>query len=194
MLWVAGIAVGLLALLAVPVDVAFAACRRERFEARLTIRWLWGWVPLPAPQGGRRKPRSAKPKRARRRKPGKPSGVRRALAMVRSEDFPRRVLRLLRDLLRSVHVRRFDFDLRVGLDDPADTGRLWGLIGPVTALLTLPSPARIVVTPEFAEPLLHLDAHAEARIVPAGLLAVLIVFLLSPPTLRALCAAVRGTP
>lgn len=114
--------------------------------------------------------------------------------MVRTEAFPRRVLRLLRDLMRQVDIRRLDLDLRLGLDDPADTGRLWGLTGPVAALLTLPSSARIAVTPEFAEPLLHLDAHTEVRIVPAALLGALLTFLLSPVTFRALRAAVRGAP
>ncbi len=187
MLWLAAILAVLFAVLAVPVDVAFAAHRRERLEARLTVHWLWGLVRLPT-EGGHKKPRKKK-----REKKGL-SGARRALAVMRSDGFPRRVLRLFGDLLHRIHIRRLELDLRLGLDDPADTGRLWGLIGPAAALLALPSAARVAVTPEFAEPLLYLDAHAEARIVPAALLMVLAAFLLSPPTLRAVRAAVRGAP
>jgi len=182
----------LLALLAVPVDVAFSARRRERLNTRLSVRWLWGRVPLPVPEGGGGSPR--RKRRNRHPKPGTPSRARRGLAMVRSEDFPRRVLRLFGDLARRVRVRRLELDLRLGLDDPADTGRLWGLIGPASAMLALPPPARIAITPEFAGSVLHLDAHGSVRIVPAALVAVMLAFLLSPITLRAMFAALRGTP
>ncbi|MDH5527524.1 MAG: DUF2953 domain-containing protein [Nitrospirota bacterium] len=192
MLWAVAIAGGLLALLAVPVDVAVAAHRRDRLETRLTVGWLWGVVSLRAPGPGPNRP--PRPKRKKKPRLRKPSGTRRALAMARSADFPRRVLRLGRDLLHRIHIRRLDLDLRLGLADPADTGRLWGLIGPAAALLALPSTARIAITPEFSEPLLHMDAHAQVRIVPAVLLGVLARFMLSPTTLRALLAAARGTP
>jgi hypothetical protein len=188
--WLAGIAAAVLVLLAVPVDVAVTARRRERLETRVRVRWLWGLVVLPAPKGGAEKPRR---KKSKKRKPrARRASARRALAVLRAKGFARRALHLPRALLRRVHVRAFDIDLRLGLDDPADTGRLWGFIGPATAMLALPPPARVAVTPEFAEPVLHLDARADVRVVPAALLLVLLAFALSPATLRALVAGVRA--
>jgi hypothetical protein len=186
--WLAAVAAVLVLLLAVPLDLAVTARRRERLETRVRVRWLWGRIPLPAPKGGARKPRRKKPKKPR----AKRSSGRRALAVLRARGFARRALRLPRDLLCRVHIRAFDIDLRLGLDDPADTGRLWGLVGPAAAMLALPAPARVAVTPEFAEPVVHLDARADLRVVPGALLLVLLAFALSPATLRALVAGIRA--
>lgn len=193
--WVAGIAAALLLLLAVPVDVGFEVRRRERTEARVHVGWLWGRVRIPVRKGRAKPPRARRARAERRaRRPGRPSPARRAVAMLRSPHFPRRVVRLARALAARFRIRRLELSARLGLDDPADTGRLWGLVGPVAALVALPAAARIAVTPEFAGPRFELEARGEARFVPVLVLAVLAAFLLSPATLRALVAAARGTP
>jgi len=193
-LWVAGLAAALLLLLAVPVDVGFEVHRRERTESRVRIGWLWGRVRFPVSDGGDKAPRTKRPKRRRARKPGRPSPGRRVIAMARSPHFPRRALRLVRDLSARVRFSTLECSARLGLDDPADTGRLWGLLGPVAALLALPRAARVELSPEFGGALFHLDARGEARVVPAAVLVTVLAFLLAPATLRAAWAAARGTP
>jgi hypothetical protein len=187
--WLAGIAAALVLLLAVPVDVGFEVHRRERTESRVRLGWLWGRVRIPVPAGGR-KARRKKPKRPR--KPGRPSGARRALAVLTSPRFPGRVLRLMRGLLRRIRFTTLELSARLGFDDPADTGRLWGLLGPVSALLTLPAPARVELVPAFDEALFHLDARGEARVVPGAVLLTVLAFVLAPATLRAAWAGVRA--
>jgi hypothetical protein len=191
-LWLAGIAAGVLLLLAVPVDVAFAVRRRER--ARVTVAWLWGRMRLPVPTGPA-KPKAPKPKKKRkeRRRP-RVSGGRRALAVLRTPDFPRRALRLVGDLRRCVRIRRLELALRLGTGDPADTGRLWGLVGPAAALVPVPPGAHVEVSPAFEEAVFDLDGRGEVRVVPAAVLAVVAGFLLSPTALRAGWAAARGAP
>lgn len=186
----AALAAVALALLAVPVDLGFEAHRRERTTARVTLRWLWGGVRLPLPEGNGKR-RRARPGR-RARKPRRPSGARRALAVLRSPGFPRRVVRLLGALRARVHVRRLALTARLGLDDPADTGRLWGMMGPVAALAALPATARVAITPEFTGARFELDARGEVRVVPAAILVTLVAFLLAPATLRAAFAAARA--
>jgi hypothetical protein len=110
------------------------------------------------------------------------------LAALRIEGFGWRLLRLARDLLRRVYVRDLSLRVRVGLDDPADTGRLWGVVGPLAAALPRPAAARVAVAPEFAREALEIDGRGSVRIVPLRLLLVLLVFALSPVTLRALHA------
>jgi Protein of unknown function (DUF2953) len=191
--WVAGLTAALAFLLAVPVDVGFDVRRREGFASQVRVRWLWGAVRIPVPAGGERK--AAKPKRTKPRKPPKPgrtSGLRRALAMLGTPRFPGRVVRLVRGLLRRVRFRDLEVAARVGLDDPADTGRLWGLLGPVAALLAVPRAARIDLVPEFGGEVFHLDARGEARVVPGAVLLTVLAFLLAPATLRAAWAGVRA--
>lgn len=195
MLWLAALAAVLALLLAVPVDVGVTAHRRERLQARVTVRWLWGRVRLPVPEGGGAKAKKPKTtEKPARPKSGRPSGARRALAVVRTPGFPRRAARLLGRLAGRVRVRRLELAVRLGLDDPADTGRLWGVIGPAAALVPVPPSARVAVTPDFTAPVFHLDAEGEARVVPLAVLGSVAAFLLAPATLRALVAAARGRP
>jgi Protein of unknown function (DUF2953) len=194
--WLAGLTAALAFLLAVPLDVAFEVRRREAFASRVRLRWLWGAVRIPVPAGGGRG--AAGPKQRRPAKPSKParpgrtSGLRRALAVLATPRFPGRVVRLARGLVRRVRFRDLELAARVGLDDPADTGRLWGLLGPVAALLAVPRAARIELVPEFGGAVFHLDARGEARVVPGAVLLTVLAFLLAPATLRAAWAGVRA--
>lgn len=176
----------LLALLAVPVDLTFSVQRRDgRQEAGATLRWLFGLVRL---RLGEPKARArATPERPKaRRDRGKRGGARRVLAMFRIEGFGWRLLRLAQDLLRHIRIQSLAMEVRLGLDDPADTGRLWALIGTLAAILPVPPVARVAVEPEFTCEALEVDGEGRVRIIPIQLLFVMLVFVLSPGTLRAL--------
>jgi hypothetical protein len=69
------------------------------------------------------------------------------------------------------------------MDDPADTGRLWAVLGPLGSLL---SSRDVVLEPSFDEVCLRFRAAAQLRFVPLQLLFSSSAFLLSPPVIRAL--------
>ncbi len=177
---------GLLALLAVPLELAFSV-RREgvRREGRGSLRWLFGLVrvrlggPGERVRAGPGRPASRRPRRGG-------GGARRMLALVQVEGFGSRLLRLARDLFRRIRIQELSLRVRLGLDDPADTGRLWAVVGPLAAL---PGLRRVAIEPEFAAETFELDGRGRIRIVPLRLLSVLLRFALSPVTLRAVYAA-----
>jgi hypothetical protein len=107
------------------------------------------------------------------------------LALVQVEGFGSRLLRLARDLFRRIRIQELSLRIRLGLDDPADTGRLWAVVGPLAAL---PGLRRVAIEPEFAAEIFELDGRGRIRIVPLRLLSVLLRFALSPVTLHALYA------
>lgn len=179
--------VGVAALLAVPIDVVFAVQREEKFQGHLTIGWLFGVVRIPLrPAHRRARPEKAKPGRADR-------GPRRSVVSVvlRSEGFLARVLRLLGRLATRIYIRRLRLHVRLGLDDPADTGRLWGVVGPLAWAVPVPAGADVAIEPEFSGAVFRFDGEGAVRIVPIEILATVIAFALSPATWRALRA--RGT-
>lgn len=181
--------VGLVALLAIPIDVVFAVQRDERFEGRVTIGWLFGLARVPVgPPHARAKPKKAKPARVHRG-PHRPHKV---SAMLRSEGFLRRLVRLLRRLAGRIHVRRLRLYLRLGLDDPADTGQLWGVVGPLAWAAPVPTGADLAIEPEFTGATFQFNGEGAVRIVPIEILALLIAFALSPVTWRALRAPGTG--
>jgi hypothetical protein len=176
----------LLALLTVPVDLAFSVQRHDgRQEGSGTLGWLFGLVRL---RLGKPKVRAqAKPECPKiKRRHRKRGGARHIMAMLRIEGFGWRLLRLAQDLLRRIHIRDLSLEVRLGLDDPADTGRLWAVVGPLSAILTLPPVTRVAIEPEFTSEVLEVDGKGRIRIIPIQLLFVILVFVLSPSTLRAL--------
>lgn len=181
---------GLLALLAVPLELAFSVRRHGgRREGRGSLRWLFGLVrvrlggPGERVRAGPGRPAARRPRARRPRRGG--GGARRMLALVQVEGFGSRLLRLARDLFRRIRIQELSLRIRLGLDDPADTGRLWAVVGP---LAMLPGLRRVAIEPEFAAETCELDGRGRIRIVPLRLLSVLLRFALSPVTLRAVYA------
>lgn len=181
---------GLLALLAVPLELVFSVRRHGgRREGRGSLRWLFGLVRVRlAGPGERVRAGPGRPASRRPRRGG--GGARRMLALVQVEGFGSRLLRLARDLFRRIRIQELSLRVRLGLDDPADTGRLWAVVGPLAAL---PGLRRVAIEPEFAAGTFELDGRGRIRIVPLRLLSVLLRFALSPVTLRALYATRAAT-
>jgi hypothetical protein len=186
---VAGVLALIALLLAVPIDVAFRVKGIEAFEGQVSIRWLFGLVRLQLrlPGRARKKPRTAPTKGSsatrRNRKAG--GGRRNVLAVLRQAEFRRRALRFAADLLRAAHLRELGLWLRLGLGDPADTGRLWALLGPLNAAVQNLRGAEVRIEPEFIDPVLEFDARGRSLLVPLQIVALAVAFALSLPSLRA---------
>ncbi len=177
----------LILLLAVPLDVRFHLQRVEKVDGHVAIGWLFGLVRFRIPVPGRREAR-AKTERKPKKKSGKRkkrSGASNVLAVLRQPAFRRRVFRFLRDLLRAARARDFSLRMRLGLGDPADTGRLWALLGPVNALARNLRNADIFIEPEFVDPAFQFESRGQLRLFPLQFLAIALGFVLSRPTIRA---------
>jgi hypothetical protein len=187
--FVAGALALIALLLAVPVDVAFRVKGIEAFEGQVRIRWLFGLVRLRLrmPDRGRAKRSKAAAQQAggTRRKDKTGRGRDRALAAMRQHEFRRHAMRFAADLLRAAHLSELALRVRLGLGDPADTGRLWALLGPLNALAQGLRHADVRIEPEFIDPVLEFDARGRSLLVPLQILTLVIVFALSPASLRA---------
>lgn len=187
MLVVAGVLLGLLVLLAVPVEAAFRLEGIEAFTGEIAIRWLFGLVririPIPAVRERAAKPtveREAAGKRPRRK--GRPGRV---LAVLGQTAFRRRAYRLVGDLVRAAHLGQLRLWMRLGLGDPADTGRLWAVVGPLSAAAQGLRGAEVRIEPEFMDPVLEFRAQGRLLVVPLQVMALAVSFALSPPSIRA---------
>ena len=185
---------GVVVLLAIPIDVAFVVQRKESLQGRVTVGWLFGLVRIPvrpAPVVAKsRPPRQPKAQRARARRA--PRRRRHVWAMLRTEGFLARVLRLVRGLIGRLHIRRLRLHVRLGLDDPADTGRLWGVVGPLAWAVPAPAGGRVAIEPDFTGASFRVDGVGTIRIVPIEIVATLLAFALSPVAWRALRALSTG--
>lgn len=107
------------------------------------------------------------------------------LSLAAEPAFRRRIHKFIRDMFRATHPRKLALRLRIGLGDPADTGRLWALIGPIAGMAQTIAGAAVLIEPEFMDPLLEVESHGRFRLVPIQFIAMTVTFLLSPVMLRA---------
>lgn len=172
-------------LLAVPLTVLFSIHRVEETRGVVRFRWLFGLVRFQVriPQAPRAETRSARKKKPKPvRKKGNAGG---ALSLIRQRRFRRRVFKFIRDILRATHGRDLFLRLRIGLGDPADTGCLWALVGPIAGLAQNLRSAVVRIEPEFVDPVLEIESHGQFRLVPIQFIALAAAFVLSPTMLRA---------
>jgi hypothetical protein len=182
----------LVVLLAIPVELKFDLRRWEgERKSSVALVWLFGAVRLPLSSKKRSKPEQ--PRKVEKAKEGRScAGAGRMLAMLQTEGFPGRVLTLARDLLRRIRIRVLSLDARLGLDDPADTGQLWGVVGPLAAMLPSSRAIQVSIQPDFAAEVFEYQGRGHISIVPIQMLVLFLVFALSPVTLRALRAGKGG--
>ena len=172
----------------IPVDCVMKFTWQSGFQRDVRIRWCFGLVRLQIPNRGRSL--DAEPAI----EPGTEAisaGVTRDrqrnwLAAVRYQPFRQRLVRFAGDLWRLIQKQDVRMRMRLGLGDPADTGQLWALLGPVSGVLHARRDADIRVEPDFNEAVFEADASGRIRIVPASLLGVTVLLLCSPPFWRGL--------
>jgi hypothetical protein len=133
--------------LAIPLDLVLHADVYGRPRFRLRLDWLFGLISkeVTAPA---KKPEEKKVKA----KAGLKEGLSRARAMIKilkTKGLLTRVKCLLKDVLSRLEIRDLGADFSIGLDDPADTGLLFAVVGPITVLLDSFFPNRLKVQPSF---------------------------------------------
>jgi len=170
------VALGVL-VLSIPVDMALELELHDEMRTKVRVGWLFGlvWKEVRA-----RKKRPAEEKKKAKRDIGP------FIAFIRTRGMLRRLLKLVRQVLRRLHVRQLDSDVRLGLDDPGDTGIVYAFSWPALAYLNSLRPVSVRFEPCFAEPLLEFRMHGTMRVYPAQMAGPLLSFAVSPAFLRAI--------
>ena len=178
------ILLGIVMLLAVPVEIVFNIENGEASRNDVALVWLSGIIkiPLTARSSKKRQEKAAK----KRKKKTRRRGQNRAWGLMRKASLRRRLLGYIRSLFRSIKIKTLDVQLRLGLDDPADTGQLWGVLGPLASFLSGIRKAKIRVEPEFAAEVFSLQSHGRISVIPLRVLWISSCFFLTPQVIRAL--------
>jgi hypothetical protein len=183
----------LLALLAVPLSLSYRLSWPQPGQSELRLEWGFGLLQLQLPTtsplpAAAKKPPAVPHKRSRRR----PRPSLNLFPLLRQPAFRRRLMRYLRDCWSAVHKQGLQLRLRIGLDDPADTGQLWGMMGPLAALLANSREVAIALEPEFEAELFELESHGTIAFSPLRLIYLTVALLLSPTLWQGLRQLRRG--
>ena len=179
----------LIALLAIPVTLSHHISWQQRFQGTLTLIWFFGLVKIrfsPFQPSGKKKRTSNQANKIPEKKKQKPRKKPNAFAAIRQKAFRQRTTKFIRDLWHAIHKENITLRLRVGLGDPADTGLLWAIIGPVAGILATSQEASIQIVPDFIDTTLKVDSSGTIRIVPLQIIILALGCLLSPPVLKGL--------
>lgn len=188
-----GLVVIILLVLAMPVDVAFHVSSDDISQSGLSLCWGFG---LLRKDVGKKNSISAKLAN-RQMPPIFQSGVRTkhgksAMVFLRTPGMPARLLRLAGDFLRQLRVQQFHLHLSLGLDDPADTGRLYGALSPVVLLVACIPNMDFRVWPDFSQAVFQAKGQGQLRVIPLAVLWVILGFLASPTFWRAVSTTTRS--
>jgi hypothetical protein len=187
----AGLAV-LIGLLAVPLVFVINVERAATVEVTWRVRWLYGLVEVgPSWRPGRRLAAGAQVRESARAFTRKrPWSLGTVLAVLRTPGLLGSFSRLARALGRTARVDDFALSVRLGCDDPADTGIVHGIVSPWLALAALRG-WTVDCRPTFVETGVMGTLHGTIRVRPSAVLGTVVAFFVSPPVLRAIWTAWR---
>jgi len=178
-----------LVLLAPPVELTFRVEGIEPFGGQIAVRGWFGLARFRIRLGGavesHARPATASTATGPRAEPARRRARPNILSVLRQQEFRRRVLMLSQDLLDAVRVRELVLHLRLGAGDPADTGWLWAIVGPLSLLARRLRHAEVHIEPSFADAVLAFDARGRVTFLPLRIAALAIGFALSRSSIRA---------
>lgn len=176
-----------LGLLAIPLSLSFSITRHQQLQGYARFRWLFGLVrfqtqfPFETKQVRHKKRQpTAKPKTFKKK-----NNTHSGIALFKQSAFRRHMMKFLKSILRASHAQNLYLKLRIGLGDPADTGILWAVMGPLSGMMKNLQGTTIEIEPEFIDAVMEVESHGNFRLIPLQFIAVVMIFIFSPVTIRA---------
>lgn len=188
------VVVAIVAVMTIPVSLVVHAEWTDQRQTSWRITWLFGLVNVELTRRKARSRESPRVSTETRDRSSAQSHARRrrgfpvVLALVRTEGFVGHTLRLLRGFGRLATFEGAYARAGFGLDDPADTGRLYGVLAPV-CIAANAAGLDVGCQPRFVQQGFEGSCGGRMQIRPISLVSLLARFLCSPSALRAIRAA-----
>jgi hypothetical protein len=176
----------LITLLAIPLTLIVQVSWQQAFQGDIKLHWAFGLIRVRLPLFQSKPPpaQGNEPAQKIRQQKASPGKAFNPLAAFRQKSFRRRIIRFMRALWHAFHRRDISLRIRLGLGDPADTGQLWAIVGPVSGILANIQEASITIEPEFFDATFELDSYGSIRFIPLQMIYLTVGLLLSPAVWR----------
>ena len=176
----ASLAVAIILVLFIPLDTVLYVDVYGRPKFQIKLAWFFGLLNKAVTTG---KEKSGKEKQAAEGK--RKTSIKTVFQILRTRGLLKQLKRLLKDIFKGLEVRDLRVNFRIGLDDPADTGLLFALIGPATFFLGSSRVHEIKVEPPFEDRVVFEGYLSGAlRLTPIRMVVPLLRFAFSPPAIR----------
>lgn len=184
----------LIAILTIPVTLMYQVSWQQAFQGTIKLQWLFGLVCLQLPlfQPKASFPKSNEVMQEVNSKKESSWKKLNPIAAIQQKPFRQRSIKFIRDFWYVIHKQNVRLYIRIGLGDPADTGQIWAIAGPVSGILANYQEASIEIEPEFIDKIFELDSSGNIRVIPLRIIYLTIGLLLSPSIwhgLKQMCKA-----
>ncbi len=176
----------LIALLAIPLTLRFRISRYESTEGRFKLHWLFGLINLKLSTPQQQETKKPSYAHEKRKKASSKLDFRRAL---QQKAFRDRLIKFVTDLWHAIKKEELSLYLRLGLGDPATTGQLWAIIGPLSGILFTAEECEIEIVPDFLQSIFEFQCDGTIRIIPLQLIALTLGLIFSPTMWRGIISA-----
>jgi hypothetical protein len=184
----------LIAILSLPIDILSHLEVYEKPEHKIRLRWLFGLLKKDI------KTKKKSPEKKAAKKKGKPKpgeGRKRlwaAFKILRIKGMPGRLARLAKAILSSFKIKELRMNFRVGLDDPADTAFVVGIIDFIRLFWKPSFPHDIDIRADYNGEVALVEgySHLTVRVLPIRIIVLLSGFLFSWSTIKAVRIMVKA--
>ena len=183
----AGLVVLFLLSLCIPVDALFEWDSTQQPRMRLRLVWLFGLIRF-APARETQKAEPRRKKKAKRR-----LGLTKILKIVTIEGLFGKVAALVKSSLRQIRIKELAGDIRLELDDPADAGLVYAILGTAYPIFMWTRLNQVSIEPVLGEEIaISGNARAVVRLLPIRLVGPGLKFMFSRPAFSAIRVAIAG--
>ena len=170
-LWLLLVMLALVCLtLITPVFVKIHLTTLPQFAYRVEMHALAGLAPRLTVSGGPRNRPVANRKAKHMSKMTKPKHCKMPMRKRGHGAAVRALPTLIGGILQRIHLKKLHIDADYGLGDPAETGRLCGLLMPLQYAAPIPATVSLDLRPDFTKPRLDGSVTAAIRVTVAALL------------------------
>jgi hypothetical protein len=187
-LWVIVALVSLIILiilaLCIPLDLIFQINISESPSFGLRLLWLFGLVHRDLKKSKEEKPEKKEKITRGQAKPRCRIKTSTVYQILRTKGLFTHLRRLLVNIFKSLKIKELAANIKLGLENPADTALLFALLGPLYFLLNK-LPYEINVLPSFdGDIALEANLHSIIRLWPILVILALLRFVFSVPAIR----------
>ncbi|MDO8578953.1 MAG: hypothetical protein Q7R50_07235 [Dehalococcoidales bacterium] len=174
--------------LCVPIDAVLEWDSTKLPRTRLRLVWLFGLVHFAPGRGTTAKAEPARKKNVRRM-----PGLTKMLKIITTEGLFGKVAALVKSSLRQIRIEKLEGDIRLELDDPADAGFVYAMLGAAYPIFRSTRLNQVRIEPVLGEEVvIRGNARAVIRLQPIRLVVPSLKFMFSHPAFSAMKTAIAG--
>jgi hypothetical protein len=184
MVALAGLVILIILVLCIPIEIILRANTEERPKFSLRLVWLFGLFD----RDMRHTARKSEEKKVSGKKQASNwlQRIKLALEILQTRGLLKQLSSFIRRTYRSMRVRELAANLKVDLDNPADTGLLFAFIAPANLITNYFLPYPVKIEPSFAgESLINGYLNTRVKLMPIRVVASATGLAFSIPFLRA---------